>query len=250
MIHILAAVTALAVPATTTPDATRLQPGAQCFTITRGGAALGLTHQTVRATKVGRRSAWDIVVHQRMNDGSFDMRDHFVVDRTTLRPISFESARGTDRDTRGWQRVALRYGDQRIVGTKETKAGVTRIDVPLDGPVWEGNLWGITFAALPLRAGGRYSLPFWQYDKGFGKFTVNVVGREQADGSGGGKDAWILEAGDDPARLSRYLVAAGRPREIGYAKGPFGQKLGGDCTGMAATASRNSAPADPPAAKH
>lgn len=232
MMLILAALAAVVAPAATAPRANRLQTGSQCFSITRADAAVGLTYQAVRATTVRGRPAWDIVVHQRMNNGSFDMRDHFVVDRTTLRPIVFDSQRFTDREARGWHRVVLRYDAGRIVGTKETKTGVTPIDVALDEPVWDGNLWGITFAALPLRTSGRYTLPFWQYDKGFGTFTVNVVGREQVDIPGGKTDAWIVEAGDNPSHLSRYTVGTARPMEIGYANGPFGQRLGGDCAGM------------------
>ena len=35
------------------------------------------------------------------------------------------------------------------------------------------------------------------------------------------------------AGLIRYIVAAGRPMEIGYSAGPFGQRLGGDCSALA-----------------
>ena len=240
MILTVAALVDLAAPAShalvaVQPNAARLQADSQCFAINRAGTAVGKTLQTVGATKVGRRAAWEIVVHQRLDNGSFDMRDHFVVDRATLLPIAFDSQRGTDRDARGWQRVVLRYEAGRVVGTRETKDGVTAIDVALDGPVWDGNLWGITFASLPLRVGGEYTLPYWQYDKGRGTFKIKVVGREQADVRGGKTDAWIIEAGDDPVHLSRYVVGARRPMEIGYSAGPFGQKLGGDCSGLSAT---------------
>jgi len=43
------------------------------------------------------------------------------------------------------------------------------------------NLWGVTFAALPLRERGTYTLPLWQYDKGFGTFTVRVLGSKIVD---------------------------------------------------------------------
>ena len=229
---------ALAGEAIAVPDGARLREGTQCFTITRAGSPVGRTWQAIRAVRAGGRLAWDVVVHQRQDDGGFDMRDHFVVDRATLRPLSLESARGVERGARGWHRVSLRYEAGRIVGTRQTTQGVVPIDVALDHAVWDGNLWGLTFAALPLRQGGRYTLPVWQYDKGFGTFTVNVVGRERVEVPGGRVDAWVLEAGDDPAGLIRYVVAAGRPMEIGYSAGPFGQRLGGDCSALAGAETR------------
>lgn len=219
------------------PEASHLRPGGQCFTITRGGTAVGKTWQEIRSIRFEGRRAWDVVVHQRQDDGSFDMRDHFVLDHTTLRPITLDSQRGTDRDAKDWHRVALRYSADRITGTRETKEGVVPIDVALNHPVWDGNLWGLTFASLPLRTAGRYALPFWQYDKGFGTFTVNVVGREDVAVPGGRAAAWVLEAGDDTSNLLRYFVASGAPMEIGYRAGPFGQTLGGDCTALSAATS-------------
>ena len=237
---LLMMVVAAASAVVVSPKASHLRPGGQCFTITRGGTAVGKTWQEIRSIRAEGRRAWDVVVHQRQDDGSFDMRDHFVLDHATLRPITLDSQRGADRDARGWQRVALHYSADRVTGTRETKEGVASIDVALDHPVWDGNLWGLTFASLPLRAAGRYTLPFWQYDKGFGTFTVNVVGREDVDVPGGRAVAWVLEAGDDPSHLMRYFVASSAPMEIGYRAGPFGQTLGGDCTALSAATSSGS----------
>jgi hypothetical protein len=240
MMMVLAA--ALLAAPTTPPDGARLRAGGQCFTITRAGLPTGLTWQTIRATRTGGRATWDIVVHQRANDGRFDLRDHFVVDRKTLRPMSLESVRGVEPSAPGWRRVSIRYAADRITGIKETKDGVVSIDTPLDHTVWDGNLWGLTFAAMPLRPGANATLPFWQYDKGFGAFTVKVVGRERAAVPDGSVDAWILEAGDDPAALVRYVVSVKRPMEIGYSAGPFAQRLGGDCASLAGGASGPKSP--------
>ncbi|OAN60091.1 DUF3108 domain-containing protein [Sphingomonas sp. TDK1] len=50
------------------------------------------------------------------------------------------------------------------------------------GAVWDGNLVGLAFAALPLAEGKTYELPFFQYDKGMGRFTLKVVGLAKVDG--------------------------------------------------------------------
>jgi hypothetical protein len=225
---LLAVVVAGASVQTPALDGTRLRAGTMCYAITRDGAAIGATLQRVRPVVHAGRRAWDIIIHQRVAQMGFDLRDHFLVDRRTMRPIRLESARGTDRAARGWQRITVNYGANRIRGTRETAAAVTPIDEPLAQPVWDGNLWGLAFAALPLRKGGRYTIPFWQYDKGFGRFTVDVVGSERVNGS----DVWVVEAGDDPARRTRYLIGKRDHRELGYGAGNSGQRAGGDCSGL------------------
>lgn len=211
------------------PDGRHLRAGAACYLIMRGDKPVGTTSQTVAVVTANGRSAWDIVVHQKVPAAGFDMRDHFVLDRNTLLPIRFDSAAGHDASVRGYHRISLDYSNGRVRGTRETAEGKTAIDVVLASPVWEGNLWGVTFAALPLRTGGRYELPFWQYDKGLGSFTVRVVGEERVVTPKGPVDAWVLKAGTDPARLARYQIAKSSRQELGYAAGPSSQRLGGDC---------------------
>ena len=215
--------------ATPKTEGARLQAGSTCYAIVAGGKTIGSTLQTIKASRAGGRPVWDIVVHQKLNNGAFDMRDHFVVDRKTLLPIRMDSERGRERTQKGWHRVNIVYGAHGVRGTKETAAGSTLLDVPLAGPTWDGNLWGLTFAALPLTVGGAYAVPFWQYDKGFGTFTVRVVGSEDVDTPSGKIAAWIVEAGDDPAQLMRYQIAKTTRQELGYVAGPGGQRLGGVC---------------------
>lgn len=210
-------------------EGNRLQAGSTCYTIVGGDKPIGTTLQTIAASVEAGKPVWDIVVNQKLANGSFDMRDHFIVDRVTLLPIRMDSQRGRVRTDRGWHRITLDYGASGIHGTKETAEGTSPIAVPLGGPTWDGNLWGITFAALPLRTAGTYSVPFWQYDKGFGTFTVRVIGSEDVDTRSGKVAAWIVEAGPDPAELSRYLIAKRTRQEIGYSAGPNGQRLGGGC---------------------
>ena len=222
---------ALAVAGASTPkmEGARLRAGSTCYTIVAGDKPIGTTLQTIMATREGGKPAWDIVVHQKVGNGAFEMRDHFVVDRRTLLPIRMDSQRGHERSEKGWHRVSVNYGKRGIRGTKETATGSTPINVLLSGPTWDGNLWGITFAALPLREAGAYSIPFWQYDKGFGSFTARVVGSEEVETPSGKIAAWIVEAGADPAQLARYSIAKVTRQELGYIAGPSSQRLGRAC---------------------
>lgn len=225
-VMMVAALTATGTPRT---DGTRLQAGSTCYAIVAGGRTIGSTLQTVTASRDGTRPVWDIVVHQKLANGSFDMRDHFVVDRKTLLPIRMDSQRGRERSERGWHRVSVEYGPHNVRGTKETATGSTPLEAALSGPTWDGNLWGLTFAALPLKAGGTYTIPFWQYDKGFGTFIARVVGSEDIDTPSGKVAAWVVEAGDNPAQLARYKIAKVTRQELGYTAGSNGQHFGGVC---------------------
>lgn len=219
---------ALTIPAM---EGDRLHPGTTCYAILQGDRTIGTTTQSITATRAKGKPAWDITVHQTLSNGRFDMRDHFIVERTTLLPIAMDSQRSVDRQAPGWHRITLSYGETRITGSKETAAGTSSIDVPLTGPVWDGNLWGLTFAALPLHAGGSYRLPFWQYDKGFGTFTVHVTRKQPGDKVTGTPGAWLLDAGDDPAHLMRYIIGKHPRREIGYNAGAHAQQIAAVCKG-------------------
>jgi hypothetical protein len=213
-------------------DGRRIQAGTACYTIERDGSPMGTTFQSIQPTRSGRLPAWRIVIHQRLGGGRFELRDEFIVRRSDLRPISLDSRRGTRTSPGGWHEINVKYAAGRITGTRAQPDGVGAIDVALTGPVWEGNLWGVTFAALPLRNGGRYRLPFWQYDKGFGTFLVNVTGSEIVSTPAGRADAWVVEAGDDPNHLVRYLIAKRGGAELGYGSAGMRQRVGGDCRAM------------------
>lgn len=219
-----------AAPPPSSMEGDRLRPGATCYAIKVGGKTVGATWQSLRQDRLNDRPVWDIVVHQKMFSGRFDMRDHFVVDRVTLLPIMMDSQRGHERSDKGWHRIKLRYDTGRVTGEKETPAGIEKISVSLDGPTWDGNLWGVTFAALPLARGGTYALPAWQYDKGKEMFTVRVGGEAPASQDGGA--AWLLDAGDDPAHLVRYEIAKSPRAELGYRLDVFSQSAGGMCAGI------------------
>lgn len=210
-------------------EGARLRAGSACYEIMAGDRVIGTTRQTITATREAAGPAWDIVVHQKVGNGAFDMRDHFVLDRKTLLPIRMDSRRGVAGTEKGWHRVSVHYDRDRIRGTRQTAAGTAPIDVVLGGPTWDGNLWGVTFTALPLEDGGRYAVPFWHYDKGFGSFTVRVVGSEVVDTPAGKVAAWIVEAGPDPAKPMRYRIAKATRMELGYSAGANGQRLARNC---------------------
>ncbi len=231
---------AAAAAAVTAPQGDRVKPIDHCFAIYRPGSpagtqaagapseqtVIGATRQVIRAIRVGGRPAWDIVVHQRVPMANFAMRDHFVLNRDDLTPITFDNSRS------GVEHVALRYTPGRIVGTKTDKAVVTPIDVAVADPIWEGNLWGVTFGALPLAMGKSFSLPFYQYDGGIGRFTLTVTGSQSVATPTGPVDAWTVAVLKDGKPSTTTLIAKRDARELGSFAARGGTKLGGDCTGL------------------
>ena len=233
MLTLLAAMALQSAAPTVVPDGGRISEEAKCFTLTmnRDGASrpIGVTWQTIERDTVGGRPVLHVVVHQSVNGGAFDMRDDFLLDAASLRPIALENTR------LGQVHVRVRYEADRIVGEK-IEAGVsTPIDVPLTGPVWDGNLFGQTFAALPLAEGAEFALPYWQYDKGFGTFSVKVVGKETVRTPDGPIEAWVVEAGPDEGRDLTYLISTSGNRELGYRAAQGSQALGGDCSSLETT---------------
>lgn len=213
---------ALLLAAATDPaiDGSRLKSGSQCYSILRGEQVMGVTLQTVAATFVNGDAAWDVVVHQRIAGGQFDLRDHFVLRASDLTPIAFDSRKS------GVEHVRVTYGAGKLVTTRPEKPAA---ETAFAGRIWDGNLWGLTFSALPLAEGAHFELPFYQYDQGLGTFTLDVVGSEKvAD-----QDAWIVEATSDGKRKVRYLIGKSSHAELGYGGGGFTQRLGGDCSAIA-----------------
>jgi hypothetical protein len=199
---------------------TRLTAGTLCYSIVRGEQTIGVTRQTVTTTASEGKPAWDVVVHQRIGGGQFDLRDHFILRAGDLTPIAFDSRKS------GVEHVRVAYGPGKLVTTRPDKPAQ---ETAFAGRIWDGNLWGLTFAALPLAEGAHFELPFYQYDKGLGSFTLDVIGSDKvAD-----QDAWILEATADGQRKVRYFIGKSSHAELGYAGGGFSQRLGGDCSGIA-----------------
>ena len=213
------------------PDGARLAESRTCYTLnmTRDGVTrpIGVTWQTVDRAERDGQPVLEIVVHQSINGGAFDMRDTFVVDAATLRPLSLVNRR------KGHDHVTLTYDEDRITGQRvEADGAVQPIDVALEGPVWDGNLWGLTFAALPLAEGATFSLPYWQYDNGFGRFSVRVTGSETVEAAGGPVEAWVVEASPGDGPPTRYLIGKADHREIGYRMAQGSQMPGGDCSAL------------------
>ena len=208
------------------PDGAHVHPADQCFVIEVAGKPVGMTHQIVRKAAYAGRPAWDVVVHQKADALKFDLRDHFVLRRSDLRPIAFDSRKD------GVEHVRLAYGDGRVVGYKTGDKGREAVDTKLSGPTWEGNLWGVTFGALPLKTNAEFALPFFQYDKGLGQFTLKTVGSETVDTPSGPVAAWDVDAGADATQRVTYLIDKKTGAELGTRAGKFATRLGGDCSGI------------------
>jgi hypothetical protein len=192
------------------PNGADLALGDFCYTITAGADGkeqpIGYVFQSLTADHLDGIDVLTVVVHQHLLTKKFDMRDRLVLRKADLTPLRLD----TDRDDS--PHVHLDYSPGRVTGWKMVAGAKEPIDVALNGRVWDGNLWGVTFAALPLKAGANYRLPVYQYDSGKGEFFVTVVGLK-------------------PNERVKYLLGQ-RPRmELGYAAGPTSQ-LGGDCTGL------------------
>lgn len=201
-------------------DGTRLTAGTMCYSILRGEQPIGVTLQTVTATVAEGKPAWDVVVHQRMGNGQFDLRDHFVLRASDLTPIAFDSRKS------GTEHVRVAYGEGKLVTTRPDKPAE---ETSFTGRIWDGNLWGLTFAALPLAEGAHFELPNYQYDKGLGSFSLDVVGSETiAD-----QDAWIVETDGGGGRKIRYFIGKVSHTELGYGGSGFTQRVGGDCSAIA-----------------
>lgn len=216
---------------TAVPDGTRLRPYSACYAIVgssaEGAPVIGSAWQSVRKVRIGRQAVWRIVVHQRLANGRFDLRDAFALDTHTLRPIGLT----TTRD--GKPHAELSYTGDHVTGYKLDRQGNhVAIDQALPGPVWEGNLFGPTFAALPLAIGASFTLPFYQYDRGLGEFTIAVKGTEWVMTPGGRVEAWVLDAGSSVAQRLTYWIAKRDRKEVGYSSPRGGQRIGGTCRGL------------------
>lgn len=229
---LLALLSALAVSdPTAVPDGSRLAEGKACYVINamRDGVAqpIGVTWQTVERGEEDGREVIRVTVHQRVGD-RFDMRDRFTLDAHDLRPIALIN------DRNGAVHVEATYSDRAISGRKIENGEPQPIDIAADGPFWEGNLFGLTFAALPLAEGAGFELPYWQYDKGFGAFSVSVVGSETVETPDGPVEAWVLDAGASADSRMTYLISKADNRELGYRSPRGSQMLGGDCSALKA----------------
>jgi hypothetical protein len=218
------------VAASAGPDGSVLALGDSCYTITATKNGLeqpiGFVFQSIRREQTNGIDTLAVVVHQHLSNGKFDMRDSFLLRRADLRPIRL------DTDRNGAPHVHLDYTANHVTGWKVVNGSRQPIDVSFDGPVWEGNLWGVTFAAFPLKEGGEYTLPIYQYDNGKGSFFVTVKGAKKVDISSASVDAWVLEAGPKADERVEYLVGKNPPTELGSSRGPMSQHMGGDCTGL------------------
>lgn len=217
------------------PNSSRLKEKSSCFTTVRavdGQAKTPIfqTLQTIRFVTYKEKPAVDIVVHQRRVDGKMAMRDHFILNASNLRPYEFQSVRN------GIEVAKLSYSDTKVEGFKISHDGKREeVSISLDKPVWEGNLWGVTFGAVPHQLGASYEIPFYQHDKGLGAFKFKVTGTEQVETPEGKIEAWVLDLTLDNNRTMQYLVSRKDGRELGLRGNGYANYLGGDCSAITAS---------------
>jgi hypothetical protein len=213
------------------PIGSRLHEDKACYAIlgpvAQGSPVMGATWQSIQRDHLGVRAVWHVIVHQRLSGARFDLRDELVLDGDTLRPISLSSTMN------GKPHAELSYGDKRVTGFRFDRQGDrVEIDQALTAAVWDGNLYGPTFAALPLRQGASFAVPFYQYDRGLGSFTLTVRSSKSVATPSGSVEAWVLDAGPSEAERMEYLIAKKDGRALGYGSADGGQRLGGDCSGI------------------
>ncbi|WP_421738839.1 hypothetical protein [Caulobacter sp.] len=214
-----------------TPVGARLEEGRSCYVLQIKAAdalrPIGRTLQIVRRERVDGRQVIRVIVHQQLQNGAFDVRDDFLLATTDLRPLRYESR------SHGKVTVDVTYRADGVSGYRVTKDGDRNaLSAALEGPVWEGNLWGAVFAALPLSQDAQLTLPFWHYEKGLGRFAIQVVGEDTVAVSSGDVAAWVVEASDGSGPSVTYRFAKDNGRELAYTMGGFTQTLGGDCAGL------------------
>ncbi len=211
------------------PSGANVKDDHACYTIsyTKPGEPsreIGITSQTIQHALVDGRAVIKVSVHQKMNDDSFDLTDNFTLSATDLQPITYTN------EHRGKPFVTLKYIDGYVHGQRMGAGGKWEpIDLKIDTPIWEGNLFGVMFGALPLAKGASFTVPFYQYDKGSGEFTIRVTGTEAVMTPDGPVDAWVVNAGQDDTDRAEYLIQRDSGRELGYRAAGFVQQLGGEC---------------------
>lgn len=211
-------------------DGALIRDDRACYTISRTldgtSTPVGVTWQTIEHVQLNGQAVLRVVVHQSVNGGAFDMRDTFTLAADTLRPIRLEN------DRKGQRHVTLDYAPDRVVGNRIEGGAPQPVDVALPEAVWDGNLFGVTFAALPLATGTTFRIPFYQYDKGVGAFEIRVTGEEVLTTPEGPVEAWTLEVSPGAGQTLTYLIAKTGRRELGYRHPRGGQTLGGDCSAL------------------
>ena len=205
------------------PNGSLIQNGSTCYTTSIQKAdkldVLGITWQSIQRAKLGERDVIKVVIHQWMAGGKLDMRDSFVLDAKDLQAIAFTNERN------GKRHVQLAYSEGRVRGTRLKPDGSSEeIDTVTGSPIWDGNLYGVMFAALPLTQDAQYRLPTYHYDKGIGEHKVKVIAQEAG--------VWELEVEINDNLRPRYQIEQISRRELGYKAGPYVNALGGDCTAL------------------
>lgn len=210
------------------PDASRLTEGQRCYEMQRGGEPFGFTRQTIEAAPSIKGPAWNIRIEQIIPANDFRFTDTFLVERDTLAPIAFHSV------LKGEEIARLLYFGDRVTGWKKGEEAVERVDLSLEEPVLEGNLWGLTLSSLPLDEAYSVRIPVYQYHRNLTEFVIDVEGEETIETPDGPRDVWLVKLGHSPEQRATYLIGKADGTEYGYRGPGFSQAMLADCTAVEA----------------
>lgn len=208
------------------PNGHLVPEGDYCYTAKAGPKGKEQVMALVRQQVVRKGDKMEVLVHQHIVPRKMDMIDRFTLRAHDMTPNKL------DHTMTGGQKVTLTYHmkgkEGHITGTRAgKKAGP--VDVNFTGKIWEGNLWGTLYAALPLDQKTSYSIPMYQYDKNLFSMEISDVRTTTIDFQGADTPVYEVDVKASGRTVTYYIRQSDR-LELGYAMPGFSQWLGGDCS--------------------
>jgi hypothetical protein len=154
-----------------------------------------------------------------------DASDSFVVDASTLRPISRSAKQGPAV-------VEVKYGDREVTGTIEAGGQKIPINIAVEAPVFGDQMaLDIAVAALPLASGYRASIrtPETGMQNRIRYWALSVAGEEPVTVPAGTFDTWkvVLEPVDNEGGGRTFWITRGTPRVIVKSEWKLPAAMGG-----------------------
>lgn len=168
-----------------------------------------------------------IAIHQVMPSRNFNMKDQFVLNRD-MTPTHFYHSR------MGGKSLSIDYDYDGVstsvflLGQQTNEDGFS---LKFDGKLWEGNLWGTLFTALPLQQNTTFSIPTYHYQNG--PSNLEIVDVRKNDIVFNKQSIPVFEVDVNASGLmTTYFVSVEDRVELGYENSAFSQWIGGNCNDM------------------